>query len=316
MKLSSAFLVALTAFAFGGSIVAQDSKPVDKPAKKPVYDEKADAKADIDAALARAAADNKRVLVVFGANWCGWCTLLSDLFKSDKGIAKTLLYEYEVVKVDIGKWNKHTDISTRYEADLKGKGVPYLTVLDAAGKVLTNQDTGSLEDGKKHDPAKVQAFLDKWKATPIDAEEVMKKAFEAAAKDGKTVMMHTSAPWCGWCRTMDKFFHRDEVAAIMSGDYVMVKIDNERMTHGADVEKRFRKNAAGGIPWTAMISANGEVLAVSEDEKGENIGHPWEPAEIGVFMHMVKKTAKKMTAEQMTTLESMLTAQKSEKAAK
>ena len=42
-------------------------------------------------------------------------------------------------------------------------GLPVLVVLDAAGRPLTTQDTGALEDGKTaHDPAKVLAFLRRW----------------------------------------------------------------------------------------------------------------------------------------------------------
>jgi hypothetical protein len=41
-------------------------------------------------------------------------------------------------------------------------GLPVLVVLDAAGKALTTQDTGKLEEGDHHDPAKVLAFLNQW----------------------------------------------------------------------------------------------------------------------------------------------------------
>lgn len=38
----------------------------------PVYDESADAAADIAAALAAAETKHTRVLIQWGANWCGW----------------------------------------------------------------------------------------------------------------------------------------------------------------------------------------------------------------------------------------------------
>ena len=42
-------------------------------------------------------------------------------------------------------------------------GLPVLVVLDSDGKRLTIQETGQLEAGNHHDPAKVLAFLEKWK---------------------------------------------------------------------------------------------------------------------------------------------------------
>ena len=52
------------------------------PAQKPAtYDEAANAHELIDAALTKARRDDKRVMVVFGANWCGWCHKLADAFK-------------------------------------------------------------------------------------------------------------------------------------------------------------------------------------------------------------------------------------------
>jgi hypothetical protein len=46
-------------------------------------------------------------------------------------------------------------------------GLPVLVVLDSDGKQLTTQDTGQLEQGDHHDPAKVIAFLSKWKRPKV-----------------------------------------------------------------------------------------------------------------------------------------------------
>ena len=50
-------------------------------ADAPVYDESADAQAQVSQALAKAKADNKQVMIVFGANWCGDCKMLDCEFK-------------------------------------------------------------------------------------------------------------------------------------------------------------------------------------------------------------------------------------------
>src|SRR5262245_923438 len=67
---------------------AKASKPAD------IYDVKADAKAEVAAALARAARENKRVLVMFGGNWCGWCHKLHAVFRENDDIRTLLRNEY------------------------------------------------------------------------------------------------------------------------------------------------------------------------------------------------------------------------------
>src|SRR5262249_25624304 len=166
MKTSFHVLFAAAAAVFVGVAPAQDPAPkpeLEKKVEKPVYDESAIGSEQLAAALAKAKKENRRVLVQWGANWCGWCRMLAALEKSDRAVARELLYEYDVVKIDIGKWDKHVDLAAKYGADLKKSGVPFLTILDADGKVLASQETGSLElkeEGKTgHDPKKLLEVL-------------------------------------------------------------------------------------------------------------------------------------------------------------
>ena len=41
-------------------------------------------------------------------------------------------------------------------------GIPVLVVLDSDGKQLTTKDSGELEEGEGHSPAKILAFLREW----------------------------------------------------------------------------------------------------------------------------------------------------------
>jgi thioredoxin-related protein len=131
-----------------------------------VYDPKADGKAQVAAALSRATAGDKRVLVVFGANWCIWCRRLHDFFQQDAKVAALLRAHYEVVEIDVNTRNgsaRNADLDARYGHPTK-QGLPVIVVLDAAGKQLTTQETGALEEGAAHSAAKVVPFLERWKA--------------------------------------------------------------------------------------------------------------------------------------------------------
>jgi thiol:disulfide interchange protein len=128
---------------------------------KPLYDTKANGKEQIKAALETAKRENKNVLLKFGANWCIWCHLLSDLLHEDPVISKTLNENYVLVLIDVDKGH-NADVVEQYGNPTR-YGLPVLVVLDKNGKQLHTQDTGKLEAGKKHDPAKVKAFLNEWK---------------------------------------------------------------------------------------------------------------------------------------------------------
>jgi thiol:disulfide interchange protein len=136
-------------------------------APKPVYtgyDERADGAADIAAALAAAKPGNKRVLLQFGANWCGWCRKLHGLYHDDPAIAAELKAHYLVVFVDVnGGHNKAVDARYGHPSNL---GLPALVVLDADGKTLKTQDRSELEEGNHHSQPKVLAFLKTWAAQP------------------------------------------------------------------------------------------------------------------------------------------------------
>jgi len=140
------------------SVTPSDGPP--KPARPAIYDEKADGEKQIADALTVAKKENKRVLLQFGANWCGWCHKLHNLCETNPAIAAKLKDAYVVVLVDVNEGHNEA-INKRYDNPTRF-GLPVLVVLDADGKALVTQDTGNLEEGDHHDPKKVLAFLNEW----------------------------------------------------------------------------------------------------------------------------------------------------------
>ena len=123
----------------------------------PLYDISADGSKQIAEALAVASGSNKNVLLQFGANWCPWCHKLHKFFEADAGIADLLKGDFIVVLIDVNK-GRNGDVVSRYGNPTR-LGLPVLVVLDAAGKQLTTEDTGLLEEGQSYNRDKVIAFL-------------------------------------------------------------------------------------------------------------------------------------------------------------
>jgi len=120
------------------------------------YDEHADAGAQLHQALAQARADHRNVLLVFGANWCTDCR---ELDKAMHGSSQSLIgNRFEVVKIDIGNFDKNLDIANLYGNPIH-KGIPAVVVLSASNKVLYSTKAGELANARRMGDTGIYDFL-------------------------------------------------------------------------------------------------------------------------------------------------------------
>ena len=127
-----------------------------------LYSDPGNARKELDAALAAARKDHKRVLVVFGANWCYDCHVLDAALHSME-LASLVAANYHVVHISIGDDGKsNADFAARFHVPLD-KGVPSLAVLEGDGRVITSQKNGEFESAAKIGMADVSGFLKRWK---------------------------------------------------------------------------------------------------------------------------------------------------------
>jgi thioredoxin 1 len=111
------------------------------------YNETADARVDIKHALTQAAATHTSVIVVFGANWCGDCKMLDYAMKSGTS-AKLLARDFQIVKVNVGRWDKNLDLAKSYGVPLE-KGIPAVAILSSSNKVLYITKEGELANARQ-----------------------------------------------------------------------------------------------------------------------------------------------------------------------
>ncbi|MFB7391733.1 thioredoxin family protein [Streptomyces sp. NPDC056191] len=123
------------------------------------YPTGADARGAVTAAVAAAKADGRKVLIDFGANWCGNCKAADGVFATS-GVGALLDSSYHVVKVDIGSQDSSAFGLLRDYCSGEGAyKMPVLVVLDGNGKVVTEtHSTGNPELTE----AGLGAFLRKW----------------------------------------------------------------------------------------------------------------------------------------------------------
>lgn len=127
-----------------------------------LYNVNANAKREIAATIASAKKDHRRIILVFGGNWCYDCHVLDNCFH-EPDVAPLVTKSFHVIHVDIGaEVRKNEDLAAKYKIPIE-KGVPALAVLDSDGTLLYSQQNGEFESARSLDPDDVIAFLNKWK---------------------------------------------------------------------------------------------------------------------------------------------------------
>ena len=121
------------------------SQEVKKPAPiKYIFDPAADPKKDVQAAVSRAKASHKNVLVIVGGDWNYWCrTAYNDLVDS-LNVEKKM----ELALVNFSSGNKNAEYLTEIGCP-KNQGYPIFIVLDETGKKIHAQDTDPYKSNSK-----------------------------------------------------------------------------------------------------------------------------------------------------------------------
>ena len=89
---------------------------------KKLYDPQANAAVDIAAAVKKAAAENKYVLLQAGGNWCSWCIEFNRFVKSNAQLDSIVKANYLVYHLNYSKENKNIKLLTSKSAWLRNLG--------------------------------------------------------------------------------------------------------------------------------------------------------------------------------------------------
>ncbi len=140
------------------------------------YDERADATAAVGAAFDRAEASGKRVAVIFGANWCPDCRILSGMMNLPTFEA-FLDAHYELVKVNVGRYDRNQDLVQRFGFAQGLEGVPTVVITTAEGAVINAGTAAEWRTAREREPQEALDYFHRF-------------AFERPAEDARQVAVN------------------------------------------------------------------------------------------------------------------------------
>lgn len=98
-----------------------------------LYNPAENAGANIEAAIKKAAAENKFVVLHAGGNWCSWCLEFARISKANPQIDSVINSSFVWCELKYSKENKNEDVLAKY-AFPQRFGFPVFIILDGKGQ--------------------------------------------------------------------------------------------------------------------------------------------------------------------------------------
>jgi thiol-disulfide isomerase/thioredoxin len=126
------------------------------------YDETANADKVVARAMARARAAHKLLIIDLGGNWCGDCRILAATVELPE-LKAFVDRHFEMVTVDVGRFDKNLQIPARYGITQRLEGVPALLVIDpVTDRLVDAGHIAALADARHMSPQALADWLAQW----------------------------------------------------------------------------------------------------------------------------------------------------------
>lgn len=131
-----------------------------------IFDPRTKAEDLIAQAVTRATREDKRILLLFGANWCPWCRRLQATLTTDPAVRQKLQQKFVLVYVDANTRNdklRNATVLEKFGQPTLEHGLPVFVILDREGRQIGTRETATLAaDTDAKVAARVLAFLETW----------------------------------------------------------------------------------------------------------------------------------------------------------
>ena len=104
--------------------------------------------------------NNKKLVLLFGADWCGDCKVL-DMHLANSTVFTALKNSFLFQKVDVGRFDKNILFNNKFQDPIDG-GIPAIVIIDKAEKTLVSTNSGYFSNARKMSASEVLKFFKKY----------------------------------------------------------------------------------------------------------------------------------------------------------
>jgi thioredoxin-related protein len=132
-----------------------------------LYNPNANAEKDIAAAVKKAKAEHKFVMMQGGGNWCSWCKRFSITVANDAKLDSIVNADFVVYHLNYSEENKNEKVYAKYGYPQRF-GFPVFIILDDKGNRIHTQNSAYLEEGKGYNKDKIAEFFEAWSPAALN----------------------------------------------------------------------------------------------------------------------------------------------------
>ena len=137
-----------------------------------------------------------------------------------------------------------------------------------------------------------------------NASALINKAKTKAQQENKAIFVKFEASWCRWCHKMTADMKAPATKAFFDKHFVMVPLvvfETPSKKHlenlGAQDLLREYKAEMAGLPFWAILNAEGEVITTAFYSGRRNLGGPSTLDEVRIFIRKLRKVVPKVSKE-------------------
>ena len=112
-----------------------------------------------------------------------------------------------------------------------------------------------------------------------NAEIELDNAITEASKENKHVLIEMGANWCPDCRTLGKYFQREDIKAWLDKHFIVVTVDIGNWDKNLEIVERYGNPISEGIPSLVVLDSKGVMqfatlageLATAREMSGDDL---------------------------------------------
>lgn len=122
------------------------------------YDPGRDPQQDLEKAIS--VANNKKILLIIGGDWCNWCLILDNFLKENPDLHNDLNNNFVIVKVHYSQEKDNSEFLKKFPEITV---YPHFIILRNDGSYIGEQKTELLESGESYSKKSFEEFINYWR---------------------------------------------------------------------------------------------------------------------------------------------------------